>query len=52
MASHINGQVLSLNYEAAKELNESTLTIDIGPIADISEIVTVEELLNSYFKAE
>lgn len=52
LASHINGQVLSLNYEAAKKLNESTLTIDIGPIADISEIVTVEELLNSYFKAE
>lgn len=52
LAAHINGQVLSLNDEDAKGLYESTLTIDIGSIADISEIVTVEELLNSYFKAE
>lgn len=52
LISHINGQVLSMNGEEAKALCNSSKTINIGPIADISEIVTVNELLNSYFRAE
>lgn len=49
---YINGQVLSMNNEEAKRLCDSTYTINIGSIANISEMVTVDELLNSYFREE
>ena len=52
LVSHINGQILSMNNEEANKLRNSTKTINIGSIADISEMVTVDELLNSYFRAE
>ena len=52
LVSHINGQILSMNNEEAKRLCDSTKTINIGSIADISEMVTVDELLNSYFREE
>ena len=49
---HSKGEPFLLDAEEFKGLSNSTKTINIGSIADISEMVTVDELLNSYFREE
>ncbi len=52
LMSHINEQILSMNSEEVEELRDSAKTINIGSVDDISEMVTVDELLNSYFRED
>lgn len=52
LVSQINEQILSMNNEEVEELRNSSKTVYIGSVDDISEMVTVDELLNSYFREE
>jgi len=49
---HSKGEPFLLDAEEFKGLSNSTKTINIGSIEDISDLVTVEELLSSYFREE
>lgn len=51
LLSRINGQIISLDQGEAETLCNSTYTIELGSLEDISEMVTTDELFNSYFKA-